>query len=400
MTATARPSRTRHRDPVHPLSNRAQWLAWWDGKLRSLLFDLVVAANVARFGVDLDGVTTLDVLVMVAVGCCFLLRRRLPWIAMAGAVAHASVSVVAVAGTVGLYSMVRRHGPGVQTWGAVAAMIGLQIYNTHQMPERAGLLEFIVVPLLPTATALALGMWRYQRAQLVETLRDRAEQAERERDLLAERAVTAERRRIAREMHDVVAHRVSVISLQAGALTVSAPDERTADVSETIRTTSATALTELREMLRVLRDDTTTESPESELTNTPAVTGIRTLIGQGRAAGANVAMEAPESPPEVSDEVSRAAYRIVQEALTNAAKHAPYAPVRVRIGTSGTDLVLDVVNARSYSSTGETVPGSGYGLIGMRERVTLAGGYLQCGTTADGGYGVRAVFPESVRAPD
>lgn len=397
MTTTARSPGTRRHDPVHPFNNGAKWLSWWDGKFRSLLFDLAVAVGVARFGVYLGDVTAVDVLVIIAVGGCFLVRRRFPWIAMAGAVAHASVSGLATSGTVGLYNMARRHGPGVQTWAAVAVMIGLQVYNTYQVSANTGILELIVVPLLSTATGLALGMWRYQRAQLMETLRDRAEQAERERDLLAERAVTAERRRIAREMHDVVAHRVSVISLQAGALNVSAPDERTADVSETIRTTSATALTELRAMLRVLRDDTTESAEGSELTNTPAVTGIRTLVAQARDAGTNVTIEVAQPPPETSDEIGRAAYRVVQEALTNAAKHAPHAPVRVHLSGDDTVLVVDVRNARPYSSAAEAIPGSGYGLIGMRERVTLAGGSLQCGATADGGYGVRATFPDNAR---
>ncbi|MEU6130089.1 histidine kinase [Saccharopolyspora sp. NPDC047091] len=375
-------------------------LAWWDGKFRSLLLDLLIASLAVAMP---DDPAVWQQWVLIPGNALLfgglLLRRRFPWIAV---LASSAVMVLAGSGdqsmavVVALYTMAKQRGPVASTWGAVAVVTAAQLTRLA-LPNLASLwTNGTATALLGLAAMLTgfvgmptlLGLWLYQRRDLLRSLRERAVQAERERDLLADRAVGAERRRIAREMHDVVAHRVSVISLQAGALTMTATDERTEQVAEVIRVSSSAALSELREMLRALRDDA--EHPGGDHA-APTLAGVAELVADSVAAGAEIALEMPDELPETSTAVGRAAYRVVQEALTNAGKHAPGSPVLVSVDTGPDGLAVEVVNARGGGTT--VVEGSGYGLIGMRERVTLAGGTLQVGRTAEDGYRVRAEFP-------
>ena len=380
------------------LRNRRQWLSWWDGKLRSLLFDIAVAVLAVNAGANVThGPPVVVASVTVAAGVALALRRRFPWLAVAATGGLSLVTAQLVAGVIAVYTMARRRGPCKQLWIAGALVEGFFVLGGGLRGGQFEIVPVLVVTLFVVGSAGLLGLWIFQRKMLVVSYQERAEQAERERDLLAEREVAAERRRIAREMHDVVAHRVSVISLQAGALTMNAQDERTAEVAEVIRSTSGTALTELRTMLRVLRDDES-GSPQQdggELASDPTLGSIAPLVRQFTGSGANVRLEVPDPVPDTSAEVGRAAYRVVQEALTNAAKHAPHAAVLVSVAEEDEGLVVTVSNRRGRSTDTDAVPGSGYGLIGMRERVTLAGGTLSTGRTDSGGYRVRAIFPRN-----
>ncbi|MFE3650116.1 sensor histidine kinase [Streptomyces sp. NPDC059122] len=372
-------------------TRRRRWLAWWDGRFRSLCFDLLVTAMVLQ-GVSVHHAAP-TLLVVCALAVCapaLLLRRRFPWLPVAATVLVAFTGAASWVSCVAGYTAARRWGPCRRLWIAGSVLVFAIIPGYYRgLAGSADRLAYIaVVPLLAVAASALLGLWVFQRGALLSSLRDRAEQAERERDLLAERAVEAERRRIAREMHDVVAHRVSVIALQAGGLSVSAPDERTAEIAEVIRHSSASALSELRDVLKVLRDD----QPPASSSGPPALDGIATLVDDATTAGANLRADLPDSLPQVSGAVGRAAYRVVQEALTNAAKHAPHAAIRISLEVAQDQLQVTVTNRRG-AVQGTAVPGSGYGLIGMRERVTLAGGTLRTGGTDDGGYRVRAVFP-------
>ncbi|MFJ5032812.1 sensor histidine kinase [Streptomyces sp. NPDC088560] len=368
------------------------WLGWWGGRFRSLCFDLLVTVMVLE-GVFVHHAVSALLAVCAVVVCApaLLLRRRFPWLAVAATVTVAFTGAVSWMACVAGYTAARGWGPGRRLWIASGLLSLAMIPGYYRaLAGSADRLAYVVViPLLAVAASVLLGLWVFQRGALLASLRDRAEQAERERDLLAERAVEAERRRIAREMHDVVAHRVSVISLQAGGLSVSAPDDRTAQIAEVIRRTSASALSELREALKVLR----VHQPMDSGSGSPTLDGIATLVEDTVAAGANLQADLPDPLPEVSGAVGRAAYRVVQEALTNATKHAPHAAIRVTLNVAEDRLEVTVTNRRGAGSHTFAVPGSGYGLIGMRERVTLAGGTLHTGGTDDGGYRVRAVFP-------
>lgn len=362
-------------------------LAWWDGKVRILVFDLLFAAAVT--GGTLLDITNNGTLLWyggVFLGVLFavmVVRRRFPLLFVV--LAPVSQVFPGVPLTISAYTMASRKGVHWQT--AVAGVIGAVVVVFWPVPGRghmswaahaASVMFFVGGPIL-------LGLWVYQRRALFAALRDRAEQAERERDLRSERAVTDERHRIAREMHDVVAHRVSAIALQSGALTMTAPDEQTERVAEIIRKSSTAALTELREILQVLRD----ELPGEPGHVAPALGAVPVLVADAVATGQAVALELADPVPEVPAAVGRAAYRVVQEALTNAAKHAPGVRVTVRIVAQGDELAVDVTNRRAVAQA--AVPGSGYGLLGMRERVSLTGGRLETGWV-DGVFRVRAMF--------
>ncbi|QYN21919.1 sensor histidine kinase [Amycolatopsis sp. DSM 110486] len=358
--------------------------------VRLLLLDACLAIAVAGALTleALNGVNrpALWQLTIVAVLVLLLLRRRFPLVTMLAMAVLAWFEPTAQLATIfSLYTVAAQRGPKWPT--AVAVAVDLVITFVTYRPDDLQAWEIVgFVAALMLVLPLLAGLWMHQRAVLVDALHDRADQAERTRDLLAERAVTAERRRIAREMHDVVAHRVSIVALQAGALSVRAPNDETARLAEVIRESSAAALTELRDILRVLREEET----EPKALPSPTLDGVAQLAGDLAAAGADVDAEVPDPLPQVPEMVGRAAYRIVQEALTNAAKHAPGAPIRVRLSLDSGKLVVEVANALGASAG---LPGAGYGVIGMRERVTLAGGALRVGPDSSGDYVVRAVFP-------
>ena len=247
--------------------------------------------------------------------------------------------------------------------------------------------------LLTLGLAMAIGAFVGARRDLVASLRARADQAEAALALRADQARLAERSRIAQEMHDVVAHRISLIGLHAGGLEVNpgaGPEvvERSATL---IRETARAALEDLRGVLGVLRAD---GSPTgADLAPQPQLGDLPRLVGSSAAAGVGVTLvdELPDEPvPEVT---GRTVYRVVQEALTNVHKHARDAATTVRVtGKPQDGLVVEVVNVRPVSAD-SLLPGAGVGLVGLRERVALAGGELDAGPTPEGGWRLRAWFP-------
>ena len=378
-------------------SGERRWLSWWGGAPRSLVFDLAVAlatitGELYSHGSRLPNPAGPAAVELSAIFLALALRRRFPLAALAVAVAvSAFVPAVGFAAAairmIALYTWTARWGSRLPTWVAAGAVAAAQIGASQADGElmTPGRLAFTLVStVLPPLLA---GLWVVQRQRLLAGYRERADRAERERELLAERAITDERRGIAREMHDVVAHRVGIVSLQAGALTVNAGDEKSGEIAETIRETSATALSELRTMLRVLRDEEDGTGPA------PALDGIPALVDDATRSGASIELTMPDPVPEISSAVGRAAYRVVQEALTNAAKHAPHAAVHVEVAADEDELAVAVENRRSSAAKPNAVPGSGYGIVGMRERVALIGGRVRTGPTEDGGYRVHAVFP-------
>ena len=239
--------------------------------------------------------------------------------------------------------------------------------------------------------AWALGFAAQQRERFVASLVARAEQAERMAEREVELAARDERSRIAREMHDVVAHGLSVIVVQAdGARYAAAKDPAVAAATlETISTAGRDALTEMRRLLGLLREGDTGVAPQ------PGLGDDRHLVDEARAAGARVEADLPEPTPEVPDGVALAAYRIVQEALTNVRKHAgPDAKVTVRVGVrtgGGGELSVDVRDDGRGAAAGSD--GRGLGLAGMRERAAVHGGTLDAGPVTGGGFAVSARLP-------
>ena len=223
-------------------------------------------------------------------------------------------------------------------------------------------------------------------------LETRAVQLEREREANASRAVIEERVRIARELHDVVAHHVSVMGVQAGAArtVMGTAPEKAAETLASIEDTSRTAVSEMHRMLGMLRqvDDTDSTSPQ------PSLDRLDELIESMRHAGIGVELELTGERRPLSPMVDLSAYRIVQEALTNTVKHAGLAKALVRIDFGTSDLEITVADdGRGAASAAGSPAGSGNGILGMRERAQLCGGTLEAGPKHGGGYRVHAVLP-------
>jgi signal transduction histidine kinase len=238
------------------------------------------------------------------------------------------------------------------------------------------------------AIAWLVGRDLRRRRQRVAELEDRAEQLEREREEQAQLAVAEERGRIARELHDVIAHAVSVIVVQAqaGPHLVENP-RRAIGVFHAIESSGRDALEELRRLLGILRsaDEQLAIGPQ------PGLGSLQSLIEQVRASGLPVELRIEGEPVHLPAGIDLSAYRIVQEALTNVVKHTEDAAAEVVIRYGEHALELDVVDDGHGRAT--STNGSGHGLIGMRERVALYGGTLEAGTRNGGGYAVCARLP-------
>ncbi|WDZ87088.1 sensor histidine kinase [Micromonospora cathayae] len=246
-------------------------------------------------------------------------------------------------------------------------------------------------------TVLAWGMFVRARRQLIVSLRERADRAEAEQQLRVAQARQVERTRIAREMHDVLAHRISLLSLHAGALEFrpDAPPEEVARAAGVIRGSAHAALQDLRAVIGVLRAEpagaaAVPERPQPTLADVPA------LVDESRAAGVRVELrDRVDTPDAVPATVGRSAYRIVQEGLTNARKHAPGALVTVELaGGRGDGLTVEIRNRRPVrEATDPEIPGTGTGLVGIAERVHLAGGRLTHGRDSSGDFRLAAWLP-------
>ena len=260
---------------------------------------------------------------------------------------------------------------------SAAALLALSALRPLVLEEDATIGSIFTLG-VPLAVGAALGARQRAGAALLEQ-QDRVERA------LAHQGALAERARIAREMHDVVAHHMSMIAVRAE----TAP-YRLVDVSPSVRTELAEvaaaarqSLGEMQDLLGVLRD-----GDDVERTPQPGIAELSELLHSSRAAGADVSwdLDRPDVPPALG----LTAYRVVQQSLANAAQHAAGSPVRVRLDHRDSALRIEVVNG---PGTAASTPGSGAGLTGMRERAQLHGGTLEAGPTADGGFAVSVCLP-------
>jgi len=332
-----------------------------------------------------------------SVACLALwLRRRWP-VALALSLAVMSTFSDMATGAVllALFTVaVHRRWPLVAGVSAAYA-VSLSIYYALR-PDPV--LDYLVV--LPSgvvlgAAVVAAGMFVRARRQLIQSLHERAVRAESEQQMRVEQARQHERTRIAREMHDVLAHRISLLSLHAGALEFR-PDAPAAELAKSagvIRDSAHQALEDLREVIGVLR-----QGPENVLIGRPQPTmaDLPGLVEESRRAG--VVVEAEYGLADlalVPAVVGRTAYRIVQEGLTNARKHAPGAAVDVTVdGSPGTGLSVEVCNRPAAGEVQTSaIPGAGTGLVGLSERASLAGGRLEHGWAHDGDFQLRAWLP-------
>jgi signal transduction histidine kinase len=253
----------------------------------------------------------------------------------------------------------------------------------------------IAIGVLRTAVGPLLGLYFHARHSLVRALTERAERAERERYLLAEQARADERVRLAGEMHDVVTHRVSLMVLQAGALGVTATDEATRRAAEELRAAGCQALDELRDLVGILRT-----APDDD--QTPSVADLAALIAESTAVGTPAELVQEGDPALASPVVTRTAYRIVREALTNVRKHAAGAQVSVQVSYDESHVRISVRNTRGGRGPAHgpgsdlAATGSGLGLPSLRQRIELVHGTLRAGPTPDGGFSLEATLPAYV----
>ena len=323
-------------------------------------------------------------------------RRRWPLSVALVAAATSAVSTFAAgpAVVVVVSLSTRRRWREIAPVAAVL-ILGAYLYTFVQPRQTGSAVTGVAFAAVATAVLVATGMYIGARRDLVASLHDRAERAEREQAMRVDQAQANERARIAREMHDVLAHRISRIAMHAGALAYrSAPDPADArQAAEVIRTDAHAALTELRSVLGVLRQPgSPAETPGAPERPQPTLADLDALVEQARAGGMNVTVDRGDPPePPLSDQVGRNAYRIVQEGLTNAAKHAPGAHVRVRLRRTADEFAVEVRNPLPFR-TPNGPPGSGFGLIGLTERTTLAGGRFEHGA-AGGEFLMRAWLP-------
>ncbi|MFB9202978.1 histidine kinase [Nonomuraea spiralis] len=244
---------------------------------------------------------------------------------------------------------------------------------------------------LRTAVGPLLALYFDGRRRVVRMLTERAERAERERGLLAERARAEERARLAGEMHDVVTHRVSLMVLQAGALRVTAADEQVRQAAEELRAAGCQVLDELRDLIGILGAAPEPDAP-------PSAADFAALVAESASVGTPAELVEEGDRALASPVVGRTAYRIVREALTNVRKHAPGARVDVRIEYGQAQVRLTV---RNTPPTGLpdgplTGTGSGLGIAGLRRRVEVVHGTLRAGPSPDGGFRVEATLPSYV----
>ena len=315
-------------------------------------------------------------------------RRRRP--------VHIAVSIVAlsvvtdlVSGAllIALFSLALHRPPKVSllVFGLGIASVGLKalVWPDPHLPALVAFLLSVAVQ----GAVIGWGLSVHHRRELVDSLRERAVHAETEAQLRAEHAQHQVREAMAREIHDVLGHRLSLLSVHAGALEYrpDAPPEEIARSAKVIRESAHQALQDLREVIGVLR------APVGELPQ-PTMADLRQLVEEADRAGARVAFT-QDYDGTVPDRTGRTAYRIVQEGLTNVRKHAPGADTRVSVrGAPGEGLTVEVRNGRAPAPPARN-GSDGQGLMGLAERVSLLSGRLDHGRTPEGGWRLSAWLP-------
>ncbi|WP_312872548.1 sensor histidine kinase [Kibdelosporangium persicum] len=330
-------------------------------------------------------------IVLSGVACtAMVLRRRFPFLAVLITVPGFLAGWAQLAAMIALGTLAARK---LWTWQTMVAgsLVWLSRYVTWPLSDFVELswrkhvlngMYGVLVAGMPIAIGLLLAL----RKQLSARLTELAESREREQRLHEQTIRAAERASLAREMHDVVSHQVTLIAMQAGALAVSAHDEESRQGANTIRQLSKRTLDELRDLVGVLRSGTFDDGVHPGLEELPQL--LR---------NSEVPVELAEQvlPDSVPPAVSRAAYRTVQESLTNIHKHSPGAKAVIRLFPCGSALIVEVVNDQADPEMTHSgrLPSGGHGLLGVRERAVLLGGTFHAGHTPDGGFRVCVTYP-------
>jgi signal transduction histidine kinase len=319
-----------------------------------------------------------------------VMRRHVPFLAVLVTVPGFLTGWSQLAAMIALGSLAKKHR--LLSWRMVVGMILVFLCGYIRWP----LSDFVALSwqehllnviwaVIIAGMPVAIGLLISARQELSARIRELATSRERERRLVAETVRAAERAQLAREMHDVVSHQVTLIAMQAGALQVSA-DGPTTEAARTIRELSTRTLEELRNLVGVLRSGDCAEDTQ------PGLDELDDLIRNFRSDAVPVALDVKAEPEDLPRSVSHAVYRTVQEALTNVRKHATGARASVQVLAQQDTLVVEVSNGRAKARK-PSLPSGGHGLIGLEERAGLLGGTFSAGPTAEGGFRVSATYP-------
>ncbi|OII09188.1 hypothetical protein BIU96_04295 [Curtobacterium sp. MCBA15_008] len=346
---------------------------------------LFVAAAVADAVLDISGATTVETWLSLLAAAALLLRRRFPVLAFALTMPGLFVGSAVVAGSVALFTLGERTS---RRWlMLLAALVQFVGFSGFVGPPQTldEIVVSVVYALIFALGPLAVGLLVQTRARLTDQLAESRRAREDERRQAAAVALSRERALLAREMHDVVSHQVTLIAVQAGAMQMAGRDEAERGFARTIRQLCVVTLQELREMVQVLRASGGTDR---EIAPQPVLADLPRLVAEsGLETSCTV-----DLPDTLARPLQRAVYRFVQEGLTNVRKHAPDATVRVSGRIHGEHVLVDVVNGPARSDRLE-LPGSGLGLIGLGERASLLGGNMESGPQPDDGFALHLRLP-------
>jgi signal transduction histidine kinase len=335
---------------------------------------------------DDDVITTSHIVLGVVAVTALLFRKRAPYVVFALTLPALAASSVVLAALAALFTVAERKPPRYLMIVCSAAFFVCFTALWDRSYSGVDTVLDLVYATIFTAAPVWLGMLISVRTDLSEKLAEIEQARRHEEELVIERAVAQERSALAREMHDVVSHQVSLIAVQAGALQVTATDAASSEAARTIRTLSVRTLDELREMVDVLRP---TGRPSVELAPQPGIDDIESLVAGSRVPtvidARNPAGFSPPAP------VQRAVYRTVQEGLTNIAKHAPGASATLALRIDPREVSVTLTNTKPTRAP-EQLPSSQHGLLGLRERAELLGGSLRAEETA-GGYQLSMTLP-------
>jgi signal transduction histidine kinase len=378
-----------------------------------VLVDSVLALAIASLGLGAVGSGQADhrhvhrllaAFFIVAMIAPIAVRRKYPAVAFAAVITAGAIEVLVLPGFVGsdvsvlvvLYTLAAYRPRRIAVPGLLICLLGAVIAIAKWMPQGKirdlwTLGVVLAVFCLPTLTAWLLGdMMRWRRGYY-HALEERAARLERERDAQAQIAAAAERSRIARELHDVVAHNVSVMVVQADGASYALDTDpgRARQAISDIAATGRQALAEMRSLLGVLR---TASEEDADFAPQPGIEQLTGLLEQARASGLPVAFTVEGVPRPLPQATALTAYRVVQESLTNARKHGgPTVTATVTLRFCESEIAVTVTD--DGKGTTARADGLGHGLIGMRERVELFGGTVSAGPRPGGGYRVAATLP-------
>jgi signal transduction histidine kinase len=391
------PTRDHRKDDVSAVDSSRSLAAAWPHGRRSLAFDIAIAliftaGEVAQV-IGKDGAASGPIVLGVLSGTVLALRRVAPIAVLVATIAAAGIAAAIGGHPLGLTLLVALYTAAAQC-DRRASLSGMAAtaatMSAISLGSRYGVLLNIAVSAGVATVIWLIGAYVQIRRGYLRALEERAADAEREREQLARIAVHEQRASIARELHDIVAHSVSVmlVGVRGARDVIRTSPVAAEETLARVETSGEQSLTELRRILMLLRDP----SHNADSHPQPSLAQLQTLVAGYRDAGLPVELEIAPALPPLPDGVELSVYRLVEEALTNVLKHSHPTSVTIKLAHDDGRLQLDVADD-GPAEPGASATASGHGIVGMRERVALLGGELYTGRRAGGGFLVSARLP-------